>query len=217
MKILAISDVHGDLERTKRLVKMVDSVKPDVIVVAGDLTQFGPKSTAKKVISELEKSNCKILAIMGNNDTKEVGDELKHSGHDMHNKALEIEHIGFVGFHGPNSIRLGGMQVLNYDPVHYKLRDLASCDKRVMISHLPPYNTSLDKLFSGQHVGSEFLRETVENEQPDLVICGHIHEGRGTEKIGSTLMVNTGAFCDGYAALIDMDGREPKVEFLQIK
>lgn len=216
MRILAISDVHGDLARTKRLVKMMDSINPDLVVLAGDITQFGPRDSANKILKELQSSKKQILAIVGNNDTEEVRAELESMGIDMHNKALEVESVGFVGFQGPSALRLGGLQVLNYDPVHYKLKDLRNCEQRVMISHIPPSDTSVDVLFTGQHVGSDFLRDTIESEQPDLLICGHIHEAKGVDNIGNTKIVNTGALCEGYAALIKLNGRNTEVEFLRV-
>lgn len=217
MKILAIADVHGDIAKTKRLVKMMDSINPDVIVLAGDITQFGPRESAKDVLGELEKSKKQVLAIIGNNDTTDVREELKEKGIDMHNKALEMEGVGFVGFQGPQAMSLGGMRILNYDPIHYKLKDIKKCDQRVMISHVPPAETKADVLFTGQHVGSDFLRETIEDEEPDLLICGHIHEARSVDKIGNTTVVNTGALCEGYAAIINLQGRTSDVEFLRIE
>ncbi len=216
MRILAISDVHGDLEKTKHLVEMMDSIDPDLIVLAGDITQFGPAKSANDILSELKKSEKQVLAIVGNNDTADVKEELKRMGIDIHNQALEVGDVGFVGFEGPRSIRLGGMHIINYDPVQYKLKDLKACRKRVMISHVPPINTTTDRLFSGQHAGSDFLRETLENEKPDLLICGHIHEGRGIDKVGKTTVVNTGALVEGYATLIDLKNKEPEIEFLRI-
>jgi Icc-related predicted phosphoesterase len=43
------------------------------------------------------------------------------------------------------------------------------------------------------NVGSVSIRGAIEKHQPKLVLCGHIHESRGTHKIGRTLVINPGS------------------------
>jgi uncharacterized protein len=40
--------------------------------------------------------------------------------------------------------------------------------------------------------------------KPELVFCGHIHEGRGVEQIGRTTVVNCGAAAAGYYAATEV-------------
>jgi hypothetical protein len=62
----------------------------------------------------------------------------------------------------------------------------------------------VDRLSSGIHVGSTAVREFVERRQPDVVICGHIHEARGTDRLGKTKIVNCGKAGSGFYSLIDV-------------
>jgi len=62
----------------------------------------------------------------------------------------------------------------------------------ILVSHTPPKNTKLDAAFSGEHVGSSSVRQFIEDKQPSIVFCGHIHEARGIDRIGSTVIVNPG-------------------------
>jgi len=55
----------------------------------------------------------------------------------------------------------------------------------------------------------ELVREFIEKHQPDLCICGHIHESRNKDQIGKTLILNPGSIDRGYV-LIHWDGKELK-------
>jgi hypothetical protein len=72
--------------------------------------------------------------------------------------------------------------------------------------HVPPYKSGLDEapeldeelrpVLAGQvlkPVGSTALRKAIEETKPLLGLHGHIHEGRGTTRIGKTLCINPGS------------------------
>jgi hypothetical protein len=69
--------------------------------------------------------------------------------------------------------------------------------------HQPPRGAQ-DTLYNGDSSGSFSLRRFVEEYQPDLLLCGHIHEARGEGFIGSTRIVNVGELRQGFAALIEI-------------
>jgi Icc-related predicted phosphoesterase len=92
----------------------------------------------------------------------------------------------------------------------------------IFISHNCPYNSKLDKIKKGpqkgKHYGSWLTRKIILDLKPGLVICGHMHENRGIQKIGKTVVVNAGAAFDGRAAVIDypVDGKgKIKVRFIR--
>lgn len=94
--------------------------------------------------------------------------------------------------------------------------------------HAPPYGSNLDnapKLDSemkyvagGQAlipVGSHAVREAILAYAPPLSLHGHIHEGKGAVKLGSTLAVNPGSsYEDGVlqAAIVDLDMKKGVVK-----
>jgi uncharacterized protein len=44
-----------------------------------------------------------------------------------------------------------------------------------------------------RHLGSEAVLRTIEEKQPRLVVCGHIHEAAGEEaRVGATRVINAG-------------------------
>ena len=78
------------------------------------------------------------------------------------------------------------------------LKKLSNPKKTIYAVHAPPYNTKLDVITDGNHVGSKSVRELIEKEQPLLTLHGHIHEspkmsGSWKDKIGKTACINVGS------------------------
>ncbi len=97
----------------------------------------------------------------------------------------------------------------------------------ILNAHVPPAGTALDlaprldasltKVMApgGEtemvHVGSTAVRAALERYQPMLGLHGHIHESRGSVKIGRTLAMNCGsAYTEGalLGALVDLGGTD---------
>ena len=94
--------------------------------------------------------------------------------------------------------------------------------------HAPPYGSNLDNapkldadmnyVSGGQAlipVGSHAVRESILAYGPPLSLHGHIHEGKGAVKLGSTLAVNPGSsYEDGVlqAAIVDLDAKKGTVK-----
>lgn len=75
---------------------------------------------------------------------------------------------------------------------------------QILVSHVPPYNTKVDKLHNGKHVGSTAIRAIIEQYQPDLCITGHIHEAKGKDMIRKTPIYNHGMLRQGGWVSIDI-------------
>ena len=79
-----------------------------------------------------------------------------------------------------------------------KFKKLSNSKKTIYVIHAPPFNTKLDIITTGAHVGSKAVREFVEKEQPPLTLHGHIHEsprmsGSWEDKINNTICINVGS------------------------
>ena len=70
---------------------------------------------------------------------------------------------------------------------------LAACpDGGVLVVHSPPIG-HVDQSSAGDHLGSAAILAAIESKQPQLAICGHIHESWGAEsELGPTRIVNLG-------------------------
>ena len=191
MKILATADIHGSQYRLNIVLKNIDRYSPDLVVICGDITQFGPEELARNFLDQIP---VETLAITGNIDTIDVGkgiDDSKATKIEM--KRVVKKGIPFVGFNGVNTNQFKVVE-------GKKLLD----ENSVLVSHVPPYGAQ-DKAFIGIHGGSKELRELVDKFKPKLVLCGHIHEDPGITKIGNTTVVNCSMGKRGEGALIEIN------------
>ncbi|MCL5011516.1 MAG: hypothetical protein M1594_01315 [Candidatus Marsarchaeota archaeon] len=70
-----------------------------------------------------------------------------------------------------------------------------------LATHAPPFGV-LDES-KGRRIGSTALRKIIEEHQPLVNFCGHVHETEGTEKIGKTLVVKVASLMFGKAVLFE--------------
>ena len=76
MKLLICSDIHGDLDSMKKVMKAYSLEKAEKILILGDLLYHGPRNdlpptyAPKKVIKILNENKNLILSVRGNCDTE---------------------------------------------------------------------------------------------------------------------------------------------------
>ena len=193
MKILATADIHGAQYRLNLLLKNIERYSPDLVVICGDTTQFGPGEVAKNFLDQIPVDT---LAVTGNIDSSDVGKAICDSkAANIEMKKIVKKGVPFVGISGVNPD-----QTSMFFNDNEKILDETS----VLVSHVPPYETQ-DKIFLGKHGGSIELREVIDKYKPRLVLCGHIHEDPGFVKIDDTVVVNCSMGKRGEGALIDIN------------
>jgi len=209
MKLLCISDLHGEPGRVDGLSAV------DALVIVGDITHFGDRARAMEILEGF-KSAKRLLAVPGNCDNLDVNEALVELDADLHSRGRVVEDVGFFGLGGSNSTPFNTPQEYSeeelWDFLAKGYEQVKDSPTKVMVSHPPPFNTELDKA-GERHVGSKKVREFIERYEPDLVLCGHVHEARGQDTIGKTVIINPGQVHTGHA-LVDV-GAEIKVEFLE--
>lgn len=206
VRIAYVVDVHGHFESVAQVVSDVGPL--DALVVGGDITTFGTPDDAEQAIERWRPLAPTLLAIAGNCDSPEIDERLVELGVSIHRRGTIVEDVGFAGVSGAPLSPLHTPYELPDDELGARaakgLAEIAGCRVRVFCPHAPPHGTACDRLRSGEHVGSAALRALVEREQPDLVLCGHIHEARATDCIGRTQVVNPGPAAAGHHALVDL-------------
>ncbi len=192
MKILATADIHNDENLIKSLSQKGKDA--DVIVLAGDLTVF--EGNINNIVGPLKKANKPIIMIPGNHESPATVDFLerayKPGVYNLHAKGIKIGDVGFIAYGCENM----GYFNLNEEEIENSLEkaleDVKGAKKIVLVTHIPPYDTLLDNLGLAK-VGSKKIREFIEKHQPDICLCGHIHETAGLiDKIGKTKIINVG-------------------------
>ena len=201
MRILAIADIHGHQYRLNIVLKNIEMYSPDVVVVCGDITQFGPAEVARNLLDQIP---VETFAVPGNCDPPEVSkmiDKSKAINIDM--KRVERHGIPFVGISRVTTYSILDKPVF-IDGNEKKSVGNVLDEKCILVSHEPPYGVQ-DRVFMGIHGGSRELKEIVEKYKPRLVLCGHIHEDPGVTKFKETFVVNCsmGKYTEG--ALIDLN------------
>lgn len=190
MKILAVADIHGSQYRLNIVLKNIENYSPDLVIICGDITQFGPGELAKNFLNQIPTET---LAITGNIDTLDVNKAIDESkATNIISKKVIKDGVSFIGMDETNQ---NDFKILEKK---------ASSEKIVLVSHKPPYGAQ-DKIFIGMHGGSKELRNMIEKIKPCLVLCGHIHEDPGFVKIGETIVVNCSMGKKGEGAFIELN------------
>ena len=206
MRIAYVVDVHDRFDAVPQALALIGPV--DVLLVGGDITTFGTPDDAARAIESWRLLAPRLLAVAGNMDSAAIDARLVELGVSLDGRGVAVGDVG-----------IAGVSAAPFSPLHTPheipdeelarragagLDEIRACRIRVLCPHAPPHGTVCDRLRSGEHVGSTALRALVEREQPDLVLCGHIHEARGKDTIGSTWIVNPGPVAAGHYAVVDV-------------
>jgi len=206
MRIIAFADVHGSYDRVGEILAAETSF--DAVIVGGDLTTHGTTDEACSAIQGIQKFGKPVLAVAGNMDLPafDVAYETLHVN--INAKGIVVGDAGFFGIAGSPFTPMNTPYEISEAEIARRAnmgwRDVNSARWKIFVPHAPPRGTALDKILIGKHVGSLAVREFVELRQPDVLVCGHIHESRGIDVLGKTQMVNCGTAARGYYAVIEM-------------
>jgi uncharacterized protein len=206
MRILALSDIHGAYDLATQIVRAEPGI--DLLVVAGDMTTHGTPEEATGAIGDLRKLASRVLCVAGNMDTRDIEIGYQQAGVSIGGRGVCIDDVAFFGVPGCPLSPLHTPFELTEDEIlalaEKGWEDISACRVKIFVPHAPPCGTRLDVIRNGRHVGSTAVRAFVEERQPDVVICGHIHESSGVDTLGRSRMVNCGSVRDRRYAIVDI-------------
>lgn len=197
---LLLSDIHGRVSILRNIVK---NAEYDVAFVAGDVSNYSG-GAYREVLELLSQSVPLVVAVPGNVDPPEIARLGLSNVLVIHNDVVEVGRLAVAGTGGGIGFSFWGTPYLTDTHILSFIKELEevlmsrSLVPHVFLTHTPPKMTRLDRIYSGEHVGSKIIREFLETHTPILHLCGHVHEGRGVERIGRTVSVNPGPAMAGY-------------------
>jgi Icc-related predicted phosphoesterase len=181
----------------------------------------------------LHGSGVRLYVMLGNDDEPTLREILASSPLvvDPEDRAVELGEgfqmlsCGFANptpWHSPREMPEEELQR------HFEnlVSQLGDPTRSVFNLHVPPIRTAIDTapvidenlspVIQGGSIlmgpaGSEAVRAVIEKYQPMLALHGHIHESRGTVKIGKTVCINPGsAYGEGvlHGVLFELDKRK---------
>jgi Icc-related predicted phosphoesterase len=198
-----------ELEELQKKPEMVDAIMKREVVKRMDkwLDLLCEKIDTSKVLS---------IVMPGNDDPMELDTAIKgHAergiiyptdkvvdlgGHEL----ISLEYVTPTPWDTPRETDEAGMK----EKLEEKLSWIKNMPNSIWNIHCPPKNTDIDlapelnkdlKVKSGaegvkmMHVGSQSVRDCIEEHQPLMGLHGHIHESSGFTFINKTLCVNPGS------------------------
>ena len=205
MKVLALTDIHGSYKKVDEILR---KISPEVIVIGGDITTIGTPEEAERVVRGWKNFGRPLVAVAGNMDSPEIDQAIEAAGVSINGRGVKIGDVGFFGVSASPFSPLHTPYEISEEEIAKRIeagyRAVKECKVKVFVPHAPPVNTNVDKVFMGMHVGSKSVRTFIEHEQPDVVICGHIHEARGQDTIGKSKIVNCGPAGKGYYVVVEI-------------
>ncbi len=203
MKIIGLTDIHGETGYLDKIAGNIENA--DIILISGDITHFGDAEMAKDIIDRISVFNKNIFAVPGNCDLPEVGDFLISSGLMPDNSVFEKDDfsVSITGIGGSltTPVKTPNTYTEEQYSEHFAKRIIES---DILVTHQPPYKTFADRVMGGLHAGSKTIKRYIDEKQPLLCLCGHIHESSGMEFYGRTLVINPGPFREGRYASVEV-------------
>ena len=156
MKLLAASDIHGDINAVEKLAKRAKDEKVDLVILAGDLSIFG--DGLEGLLKPFKDAKKKVALIPGNHDSEADIFLLKQRYpdmlYDMHSYAFRI---GDVGFFGCGLANIGPNELSEYE-IKKRIEDAQSNvqslrEERQQLEERTEL-AERDHVFSGSHIHS---------------------------------------------------------------
>lgn len=201
MKIAAVADLHcgvRDRDRIRdRLTGVNDSA--DMLVIAGDLTNYGQPAELEVLISQLLRLRLPIITVLGNHDYESGNEQellrmLREVGiKPLDGEPYERDGVGFAGVKGfcggfergeLTSFGEPAIKAFVNESVQESMRlerslSLLRTEKRVVITHYAPIPATVQgepkEIFP--FLGSSRLSDVCDRFGATIILHGHAHHG----------------------------------------
>jgi uncharacterized protein len=208
MRIYAVADIHAKPGRLDIVRAGVAGHAPDVLVVAGDVSNY---VNPHAVFRRLNDLGLPVMVVRGNTDLAWHERCCRRYARItcLHMRKVKIKGFPFVGISGTLPVPFG----TRFRLFEKRLLERASrlvCPETILVVHPPPHGT-LDRVLGRLNAGSRGLSGMISRCMPRVVLCGHIHEDPGIEKTGPTLVINCSIGAAGKGIIVDFDDDHPEI------
>jgi len=203
--IAAAADLHVGLDSAGSLQPMLESLdsSADVLLIAGDLTNYGDPAEAKVFTDEIAGLALPVVAVLGNHDyhqdaQTQIRSILEGAGVTvLEGESVSVECKGGAvavagikgfggGFAGASAAEFGEPEMKSFvahtrstaENIERSLQSITG-DVKVALLHYSPVEETLkgERLEIYPFLGSYLLAEAVDRAGADIVLHGHAHIG----------------------------------------
>lgn len=205
MRILVVSDLHGDVASVRRAHERLD---PSLILCCGDWGD--PHEVAEADFAPLIGA-VRVHTTFGNHDPLELLPRL----HNQDGSLVLIPSGGCVEVEGLRIGAVGGIWAKSHrQPYYVTDADVAEASARiaarkpidVLLTHGCPVGLA-DLTPTGRHGGQRCFLEAFRTIAPRLHFCGHLHVAQERTLRDGSRVINVGATPAGSVAVIEYDPR----------
>jgi uncharacterized protein len=202
MRIAATADLHFAPQNATALRTQLDKVRDeaDLLVVAGDLTNYGKPAEMEPLLNTMVRLRVPIVVVLGNHDyeSEQQAELMRMMTVEgikvLDGSAYERDGVGFAGTKGfvggfgrgvltafgeaevKTFVRASIDEALKLERAMSQLRT----KKRVVVLHYAPIAATIEgeapEIFP--FLGTSRLAEVIDRHGADLVVHGHAHNGK---------------------------------------
>ena len=203
MRVAAVADLHCSRTSAGSFRDLFRQAREaaDVLIIPGDLTDFGLPEEAQLLVHELEAADgMPVIAVLGNHDFEaareaEIRDVLTQGGVlVLDGESCEIGGVGFAGIKGfAGGFGRGALGSWGEPAIKAFVQEAVSealkletalsrlrTDRRVVVMHYSPIAATVEgeprEIFP--YLGSSRLEEPLGRYPVDVVFHGHAHRGQ---------------------------------------
>ncbi len=210
MRILVVSDLHGDLKAAHRA---CETVRPDVILSCGDWGD--PNQVTKEELTTF-LDVAKLYTTFGNHDPIELLSLLRNRD----GTKVLLEQGAAQRVDGLRLAAIGGIWAKSHAKRHY-VTDADVADSATQVANAGPIDILLthacaiglaDLTPSGRHGGQRCFLEASKIIAPRLHVCGHLHLAQERTLKDGRKVINVGATPEGWYVIARFDASRDTLE-----
>ncbi len=203
MRLLCISDLHGQLPDLTRF-----AGKADALLIAGDIC--GPSDVLQQArfldlafrpwLAKLATVGIPSFVVAGNHDW--IFQNAPH----LVPQGMPWTYLQDQGVVFNNSLIWGSPWQKPFMNWAFNMPEERLADRwariphdaDILLMHGPPHGIGDLSGYGWKHTGSESLTKRIEEIKPKLVVYGHIHRAYGIYNIGETVCINASHLDEDY-------------------